>query len=209
MQEMSFWQLVRDNPEWAGVLATSIFAIVTIGVIIWQVRVMVWQGRNSERHERIQNKLIRLQHEHEWLLRLNAEREQILKLARRLHIDVSCLTPVEQSTDYIRWGQVQDKAYELNERLRILDSALYTTSDDHWYARLVAYVDALLKAVTDDTNYKTIYGASNPTPELSTRTALKSADAQHKPIGIFLDIEAAIRMQFLEFKQKWDAALPS
>ena len=62
MEPMSFWQLVLNNPAWAGVVANVVFAITTIGVIIWQVRVMVWQGRNSERHERIQNLLIRLQH---------------------------------------------------------------------------------------------------------------------------------------------------
>jgi hypothetical protein len=93
MQEMTFWQLVRNSPEWVGVFANALFAIVTIGVVIWQVLVMRWQGRNSDRHERIQNRLIRLQHEHEWLLRMNAEREQVLKLARKLHIAVRCLKP--------------------------------------------------------------------------------------------------------------------
>ena len=74
MHEMSFWELIKNSPEWIGVFANIVFALVTIGVLIWQVRVMRWQGRNSERNERIQNRLIRLQHEHEWVVRLNAER---------------------------------------------------------------------------------------------------------------------------------------
>ena len=52
MQEMSFWQLVENSPEWVGVFANALFAIVTIYVVYRQVRVMGWQ-----------NNLIRLQHE--------------------------------------------------------------------------------------------------------------------------------------------------
>ena len=97
--------MILNNPEWVGVFANALFAVTTIGVITWQVcvmksqtrvmtmqvRVMRWQSRISARHERVQIQLIHLQHEHEWLLRLNAEREQLLKLGRKLHLAAGCL----------------------------------------------------------------------------------------------------------------------
>lgn len=46
-------------------------------------------------------------------------------------------------------------------------------------------------------------------PNRSTTMVLKDAEDHHKPTKIFLDLEAAIRMEFFEFKNKWDAALPS
>jgi hypothetical protein len=207
MHEMSFWQLVINSPEWIGFFANVLFAIVTIGVLIWQVRVMKWQGCNSERHEYIQNKLIRLQHEHEWLLRLNTEREQVLKLARKLHIAVGCLKQEISDGDKISWEEVQDTIYELKGRLGILDMAAYTGAYDTWYPNLTAYVDAVLKAVIDDMNFNSTHGLTDQTPNLSTWKALKDADDRYKPISIFLDLEAAIRMEFFEFQSKWDAEL--
>ena len=209
MQEMSFWQLVKNSPEWVGVIANSLFAGTTIGVIIWQVRVMLWQARNSEHHERIQSRLIRLQHEHEWLLRLNAEREQVLKSARKLHLRAASLKPREQSCDQINWEELQDTAYELSQRLSILDLSAYSSEFDNWYPSLTAYVDAVLKAVLDDQKLNETYTLTDQIPNLSTREALKVADESYKPIKIFLDLEAAIRMGFFDFKQKWDAVLPS
>ncbi|MGC2330793.1 MAG: hypothetical protein WA581_05025 [Candidatus Acidiferrales bacterium] len=52
---MSLWHLIWNSPEWVAVFANALFALVTISVIVWQVRVMIWQGRTSARHERIQN----------------------------------------------------------------------------------------------------------------------------------------------------------
>jgi hypothetical protein len=145
MEPMSFWQLVMNSPEWVGVFANVIFASTTIGVVIWQVRVMKaqvrvmkWQGRNSVRHERIQNKLIRLQHEHEWLLSLNAEREKILKLSRKLHLRAVSLKEADSIADQLNWEELQDTVYELSERLRIVDVRFYT---DKWCPTLILYVD--------------------------------------------------------------------
>ena len=104
MQEMSFWQLVENNPEWVGVLANTIFAIVTIGVVIWQGRVMVRQ-----------NRLIQLQHEHKWLLRSNDARQQVLNLARKLHRVAGCLRETARSGDQHSWEEMQDTAYDLKE----------------------------------------------------------------------------------------------
>jgi hypothetical protein len=120
MEPMSFWHLILNNPEWVGVFANALFAIVTIGVVIWQVcvmraqvRVMKWQGRNSARHELIQNRLIRLQHEHEWVLRKNQQREQLLKLGRKLNLAADSLKETPSEGDRTSWGEVQDTLYEL------------------------------------------------------------------------------------------------
>lgn len=214
MQPMSLSQLILNNPEWMGVFANALFAVITIGVITWQgcmmraqvrvmalqVRVMRWQGRLSARHERIQNRLIRLQHEHEWVLQRNREREQLLKLGRDLHLTAGCLREKSSTADHLHWEQLQDTIHELHSRLNILDVAVFSSENDGWFFNLKGYVDAVLKAVIDE---------NSETPNLSTRKALKDADDAYKPINIFLDLEAAIRMEFFDFKNKWDDALPS
>jgi hypothetical protein len=209
MEPMSFWELVKNSPEWAGVISSTAFAIVTTVVIIWQVRVMRWQGRNSERHEYIQNRLIRLQHEHEWLLRLNAEREKILAMARKLHLIAGCLKERQQAGDVLNWEELQDKVFELSERLRVLDVRAYSGAyDSKWSATLTLYVNAVLKAVIDDGKFNVTYAQTNAIPNVSTRKALEEANDTYSPTGIFLDLETAIRMEFGEFKDKWDAELP-
>jgi len=199
--------LVKNSPEWVGVIANTLFALITSGVVIWQVRVMKWQGLNSERHERIQNKLIRLQHEHEWSMRLNAERETILKLGRKLHLVVGCLKEKEQDGDQSHWEELQNTVFELHERLRILDLAAYSGLYDQWYPNLEDYVDAVQSAVLKDGDFNGGYGPTNQTPVLSTRKLLKEANESCEPTKIFLDIETAIRMGFFDFKNKWDAVL--
>jgi cell division protein FtsL len=202
MHEMSFWELAKSSPEWVAVFANAIFATVTIGVVIWQVCVMKWQGRVSERHERIQNRLIRLQHEHEWLLRLNAERERILDIARKLHLAASCLELRSSDGDRHNWEELQNTVHELSGRLRILDIGAYAGKYDQWFPSLEAYVETVQQVVIED-------GTTEPTPSLSTRQALKDADGRYKPIGIFLDLETAIRIEFFEFKTKWESKLPT
>ena len=207
MQKMSFWQLALNSPEWVGVFANVVFAGVTIGVLIWQVRVMKWLGRNSEHHERIQNRLIRLQHEHEWVLRANSEREQILKVARKLHLAASSLKETPNESDSVIWKEVQDTVYELAQRLQILDLKVYDSPYDNWYPVLEDYVDAMQKSVIDDGNVDSADEVPNETPSLSTRKALKDAGDRYNPIRIFLDLETAIRMECFDFKSKWDGAL--
>ncbi len=86
---------------------------------------------------------------------------------------------------------------------------VYSGVYDKWYVALVFYVEAVLKAVVDDEKFNETYALTNLTPNLTTRTALKNLNAEHNPTGIFLDLEAAIRMEFFDFKGKWDAALAS
>lgn len=209
MHEMSFWELIKNSPEWVGVFANALFALVTIVVVVWQVLVMKWQGRNSERHERTQNRLIRLQHEHEWVLRLNVEREQVLKLARELHLATGCLRQENSIADKNSWEKVQDLAYELRDRLSIFDLRAYSGAYDSWYPRLIEYVDSIVMIIIDDGKFDSTYGTADGAPNLTTRKALREGDKHHDPIHIFLDIEASIRMEFFEFKAKWDAELPA
>jgi hypothetical protein len=195
---MSLWQLLKDNPDWVGVVASSIFAAVTACIIFWQVCVMIWQGRNSDRHERAQNRLIRLQHEHEWVWRRNRERDQLLKLGRELHLAVGCL--VDQSPDSLEpqfWGEIQDAVHELTRRLNVLDIAAFSGDYDQWFPALEDYVSAIDKIVIDEKDVQY--------PSKQTKKKLEDAEKHHKPLSIFLDIEAAIRMDFFDFKNKWDA----
>jgi hypothetical protein len=215
MEPMSFWELIKNSPEWVGVFANALFAMVTISVVTWQVyvmkaqvRVMEWQGRTSARHELIQNRLIRLQHEHEWVIRKNIEREHLLKLGRQLHLAVGCLKQKPSDADGIHWGELQDTVFELSQRLRILDVGTYSGAYDQWFFTLEAYVEAVQNAVLENSKFNKTYDVANETPNLKTRETLAAADTTHKPISIFLDIEAAIRMEFFEFKKKWDSELP-
>ncbi len=203
MQEMSFWQVVENSPEWVGVFANTLFAIVTIGVVIWQGIVMVRQNRLMDR----QNRIIQLEHEHDWLLHSNDARQQVLNLARKLHRVAGCFKETTQRTDQHFWEELQDTAYELKERLQTLDVSASSGAYDNWFPRLIEYVDAALRAVTADDKFKATYTVGDGGPSPSTRKVLQEADKEHEPIKILLDLQAAIRMEFSDFKAKWAAAL--
>jgi hypothetical protein len=42
MEPMTWAELVKNNPEWAAVIVSGIFAAITIIVLAWQVVVMIW-----------------------------------------------------------------------------------------------------------------------------------------------------------------------
>jgi len=217
MHEMSKLEFLLNNPEWVAVFASAVFAVFTIIVIIWQVfvmkeqvRVMIWQGRTSARHEsrqnrliESQNRLIRFQFEHERMQILNAERALLLKLGRKLHLAACCLKETPSESDGIFWEEVTDTVRELNARLSTLDVGAYTGGYDEWFFHLKDYVDSLLRAVIDDRSHPPI--APGVYPARATVATLAEADKRCDPIKIFLEIETAIRMEFFEFKQKWDA----
>jgi hypothetical protein len=205
MEPMSFWQLVKNTPEWMGVFATSLFAVITIIILIRQVIVMRWQGRNSDRHERLQNTLLRLQLEHEFVLLLNAEREKILKLMYELSLFSGAFEMQESIITTIDWTKLQDTAYELDQRLRILDSRTYTDAYGSWYSQLRQYVDDVLNVVIEDNKLRNEQG----NPSHYRKGLLQAANYKNNPINIRLGIETAIRMAVSEFKDKWDAALKS
>ena len=143
------------------------------------------------------------------MLRKNQQREQLLKLGRKLNLAADSLKETPSEGDRTSWGEVQDTLYELHERLRILDVGTYSGVYDQWFFTLQAYVDAVLQAVIEEGNFNRTYSLTTETPNKSTRTALRDANDRHKPISIFLNIEEAIRMEFFDFKNKWDVALPS
>jgi hypothetical protein len=64
------------------------------------------------------------------------------------------------------------------------------------------------QAVSDDFTFKSTYDVYDPAPSPSTRKALKDADKRLNPTGALVDLEAAIRMEHLEFKDRWDVILP-
>jgi len=107
--------------------------------------------------------------------------------------------------DQHNWQELQDAAYELHERFAILDLAAYTGPYDNWFSGLTNYVDAILGGIIDDDKFNSTYALPNETPNLRTRTALKDADDRYKPLTICGDLEAAIRLEYFDFKGKWDA----
>lgn len=196
------------SPEWVGVIASALFACVTIGVIVWQVfvmkaqvRVMTWQAKSSARHEQTQNRLIRLQHEHEWLLENNKVRRELLEMTRKLARLATPEFPWAAGSD---WDDLQSAVFELNDRLHTLDVASFLGPNDQWFFSLKAYVEAVLTAVLEDKNYEHVAGVGIPAPE--TEKSLADANEKSDPISIGLDLEKAIRLELFDFKNRWDAA---
>jgi len=200
---MSFWQVVENSPEWIGVFANSLFALVTIFVVIWQGIVM--RGQNAIMRK--QNNIIRLQHEHEWLSRLNVEREQILGITRKLLIAVGAFTEKKRESDAHFWEEAQDIANELDARLRTLDISAYSSEHGKWFPLLLEYVRVVRQAVSDDFKLKATYEVYDPVPSASAREALKEADKKFNPTGALVQLESAIRMEHLDFKDRWNAIL--
>lgn len=201
MGPTSFWELVKNNPEWVGVVTSVIFAVVTAVILGWQVFVMQRQERNSSRHEETQNNLLQLQLEHEFVRLLNAERERILELAKELKLSSDCFMNAPISVNN-HWNKLKNTAYELNERLSVLDLRAYSGSYGKWYFDLNDYVDALLKAVVQDTDTM-----AEGDVRLRVMDLLRTSANTHKLIDIQLAIESAIRMEVFGFEQKWNAAL--
>lgn len=95
----------------------------------------------------------------------------------------------------------QNVAYEIQSRLSILDITTFMGSYDDWYPSLRTYVEAILKVVLD------AEPESSPWPAPETVQALAAVTRRCNPTKIHLDIEKAIRMEFSDFNQKWDALL--
>ncbi len=203
MHEMSFWEIVENSPEWFGAIANGLFALVTIGVVIWQAIVM----RGQNKIMRKQNTIIRLQHEHEWLFRLNVERQQILQVTSKLLPVVGAIREKKRESDAHFWEQTQDIANELLARLNTLDVSAYSTEYGGWFPVLLEYVRAVLQAVSDDFESKATFDVLDPVPSPSTREALRVAYKQYNPTRALLDLESAIRMEHLDFKDRWKVAL--
>lgn len=200
MHDYTWTQLLKDNPEWA----TVVFSAFTTLVIFWQVVVMILQGRGVDRRERQQNNLMRLQFDHSLLIRMNAEREKILQMAREVHHLAGCLTIPPMTGGESFWDELPVKTYELEQRLRILDQGAYTGPNDEWYFQLEEYVKDVARIIGEDGEFQKLFKLDHRTPVESTRVKLKEAEDRRNPIGIMLDIEKAIRLEFFEFKYRLD-----
>jgi hypothetical protein len=227
MHEMSLLDFVMNNPEWVAVFTSVLFAFVT-SLIIWrqycamqeqvvvmqqqkevmdqQKELMKKQGEASSRHEQRQNRLIQLQHEHEWLMQLNAERKEVLKTGLKLHLCYLYLANF-QASDPGRpnnWNDLQNYYYELNARLETMDVAAYKSSSDTWHKALTGYLKVVFEAITIDIEQCKIAVINPPVPRPATSVALMKAETDFNPIGIFIALRRAIQGEFLAFKKKWD-----
>lgn len=204
---MSIWEFLLNNPEWVTVFTSVLFAIVT-ACIIWrqkcimeqQVEVMRRQGENSAHHERMQNRMFQLQHEHEWLSALNVKREAILKTATELHIKALYLESEPTINDRTVWGEFQAHRAELRLQMEILDVAAYTKDKDGWYEKLAAWSTEIFRVITE--NFKT---ESPELPTTATRRALEAAETTYKPVAAIYALQLIIKHDTEAFKKKWDA----
>jgi hypothetical protein len=83
----------------------------------------------------------------------------------------------------------------------------FTGENDNWFPNLTRYVEAVLKAVIDDSRFYETFELPSDSPNLTTRKALKDAEQRHEIVKVFLDLEGAIRMEFFDFKTKWDSLM--
>ena len=199
-------------------IAAVLFGVVTVIVIVCQVRVMKaqtrvlrfqaklirWQARQSARLQQTQNTLIRLQHEHEWLRQKNEERNQLLLLTRRLGVAAEYLREKPSSRDGLHWTEVKETAFELSRRFNALDVAVILGPHDEWNGRLKGYVDAILKAIFDDSKFEERHGIEGGTPVATTRQTLREAQQRFDLTSTLLSLEGAIRMDSFDFMRKWD-----
>lgn len=204
MHEMTVWELILNNPAWVGAISSSVFAAVTIAVVVWQIcviktqaRIMATQakiyrkqtvvmrqqllttkeqGRIAAAHERTQINLIRLQFEQEMLLRLNAERDEMRKLILELHAAIGCLSKEGRATDKDFWDKAVDLSIKLRERLSVLTLNVHMGQYDGWFLRTDDYQEAVADAVANEVKMDKLYGESTIPPHKSTRNALKAAD---------------------------------
>jgi hypothetical protein len=209
MHEMSKWEFFLNNPEWVSVFASAVFAIVTV-YIIWRQKVAMEQqvevtkklGQASARHERLQNRLIKLQHEHEWLTAMNIKREAILKTATKLHIDMLYIMGNHRlGRDNEIWSSLLASRSELKLQLEILDTAAYSTLKSGWYEQLGVWANALFAIIGED--FKTSQTPGFPT-EL-TRKALTEMENSLNPVSAIYALQLTIKESTMEFSKKWDA----
>ena len=210
MHDYPWARLLKDNPEWASLCATVLFAIITTA-IIWrqvcvmqaQTRIMKWQARNSVKHERqqnrlltSQNKLIRYQFEYSWLKELNDERKQLLVLGRLLEDQIKLVAQGDRNVVLTRWAEMRETVEQLDGRLKTLNVAVYTGQYDSWYEKLFLYVDAVLKIVREQKGLP---------PPASTNVELLRANERCEIDHVFTELEQAIESEFIKFKLTWDA----
>jgi hypothetical protein len=214
MREMPFWKLIENSPEWVTVFGTFLFAGIT-AVIIWrqkcvmehqatimqqQKEVMEKQGEISARHEQMQNRLLQLQHEHEWLTALNAKREEILRTSTGLHIGVlTIIRNIGVGQDEQVWSDVLKLRSELKLQMEILDVAAYTGDKGGWYAKLDAWCSEVFRIIGE--HFKS--GCAGAPTDV-TRKALQAAE-KSDPVAPIFELRTLIKKSTEEFNKKWAA----
>ena len=210
MREISFWKLVENSPEWVGVFTTTVFALVTTAIIFGQylamkaqVRVMVWQGKLSARHERQQNmllenqnKIIRYQFEYTRLTESNNERKQLLTLGRKMYEIAHYVVVASQSAVAEYLHQLRVISDEVTVRTNVLNIAVYSGKYDAWYEDFLDYIGLVIKALVSE--WSTV-------PSSDTRTKIRSANELCMSKQIFSAIENAIAFEFRDVNDRWDA----
>lgn len=210
MHETSFWRFVEDSPEWVSVFTTALFAIVTTAIIYGQylamkaqVRVMVWQGKLSARHERQQNmllenqnKIIRYQFEYTRLTESNNERKQLLTLGRKMYEIAHYVVVASQSAVAEYLQQLRVISDEVTVRTNVLNIAVYSGKYDAWYEDFLDYIGLVIKALVSE---------SSTVPSSDTRTKIRSANELCMSKQIFSAIENAIAFEFRDVNDRWDA----
>jgi hypothetical protein len=210
MHETSFWRFVEDSPEWVSVFTTALFAIVTTAIIYGQylamkaqVRVMVWQGKLSARHERQQNmllenqnKIIRYQFEYTRLTESNNERKQLLTLGRKMYEIAHYVVVASQSAVAEYLHQLRVISDEVTVRTNVLNIAVYSGKYDAWYEDFLDYIGLVIKALVSE---------SSTVPSSDTRTKIRSANELCMSKQIFSAIENAIAFEFRDVNDRWDA----
>ena len=194
---MTDLEWVLKHPEWVSLLATSLFAIITICIICWQAIV-------STRAQRRQNNLLQYQLEYARMQSLNVVRGEVLALLSKLR---TCLGLVKQSSDEGWWNDMQDAFYDLYDKTSTLDSSMHRGYYDGWYASLDGYMDDMFEAVVNDSRSegRTERGKC---PTGTTVKAFDAAESKWNPSNIALEIKTAIRMTASVFHEKWSDLLP-
>jgi len=218
MHDYTWAQLLKDNPEWASLCATVLFAIITT-VIIWrqkcvmeaQVKIMKWQAKNSVRHETQQNKLLeaqnrliemqnrvfRFQFEYSRLNEINHERRELLKMAQQIYEDASFVvgdaphSPTE-AKDYAR---LRESAGELDFRLKTLNVPVRGREGEVWFDLLATYLTEVMKTLLLDVNQH---------PSAETKKRLKSANEFFTGKYVTNAIESAIVLESNSLHKIWD-----
>lgn len=219
MHDYTWTQLLKDNPEWASLCATVLFAIITTA-IIWrqvcvmqaQARIMKWQAKNSFQHEEQQNKLleaqnrlidmqtrlVRFQFEYSRLNEINEERRELLKMVRQIYENASYVVrdAPASSGEAKDYANLRESAGALDFRLRTLNVPVRGPSDGSiWFDLLAAYLTDVLKILLSDTN-------QHPNPE--TKNRLKCANEFFTVKYVAPAIESTIVSDSNALHKTWD-----
>lgn len=210
MHDYTWVQLLKDNPEWTQVVASSVLGLVTGGVIVWQVfvmkaqsRIMKWQATNSNKHEvqqnrllEKQNKLIRFQFEYSWLNQLNQERQELLEMTQKLYAKTMEFASVSPGSRAAVFEDVRNAAEQLKGRLKVLNVAVYSGPHHEWHEKLEVYMGGVEAAIAS---------AIPGRPELDTANQLLRAGERLDREHTLREIQQAVEREFFDFKVKWDA----